>query len=379
MRANELGFVRVTDLADELGVSNMTIRRDLDELTERGLIRRVRGGVVPESGAPAAQSEQRPPVSPDGLQVGVLVPDAGQYPSGSPEQEAPRFGGAYYFGEVLVGARHELESRGARARLMFSRSDLNADEKTLREHERQSALDMIASGAKGLLFSWATTARGENPSHENTEHLEWLRDLPVPVVLMEREAPADGLFTGTSSVRCAHEIGVTKAVQHLVAHGHRRIALLAHHYSQTSLAIVNGWNSSTAQLGLDGKQLYLTPELANWPSPAAVDALLDELLDSGATALICHNDHNSFAVLESLRARGIRVPQDFSLISYDDDFASMFDPALTAVSPPRAYLGRMAARLLIDLLEDPAHSGVSQIRVQPHLVVRNSVGTVSTS
>lgn len=375
-RARERGFIRVVDLARELGVSGMTVRRDLDALADRGLIRRVRGGVVPGAAPLSEDNEANPlaaPVTAAATRVGIVVPDVGYYFGHGNERmpmAPPQVG--YSFEKVLAGARQELDRSGAKASLMLSQgrtrentAEINED---LRQQERQLVIELIESGVSGILFS-PNSGTGDSIQ----DYIGWLEELPVPVVLMERELADNTISPSISSVRSAHEVGVTMAVQHFHRMGHRKIGLIAFYSSQTTSSIVTGWQFVTRDLNINGDWIIRVDDYPDWASPVIVDRLLTELIDDGVTALLCHNDNNAFAILQRLKALGIRVPDAFSLISYDDDFASMCLPPLTAVSPPRAYVGQLSARLLMDRLDISRPSSASHVRVEPRLTIRESV------
>lgn len=367
-RAREQGFARVSDLAEELGVSGMTIRRDLDELEARGLVTRVRGGVVPGHGSPIPDPTAG--AEADGFQIGILIPDVGIYPGASTQRVQQPPDVRYYFDQVLAGARAELERAGIRPRLMFSlppaKGGAGGTPAQIQAQEERAVAGLLEGGISGLLFS-------PNAGVEQTAHyVEWLRGLPIPVVLMEREIVDQTIAPTISSVRTAHEVGVRLAVEHLREHGHERIYVLRHLDSPTAALIHRGWLDTATELGLDPHLTSSITDWKDWPSEAAVDRFAAHLRKAGVTALLAHNDNNTFVLLQRLREAGVRVPEDLSVISYDDSFAEMFDPPVTAVAPPRLYVGRLAARLLADRLEDPA-SSASHVRVEPSLSVRSSV------
>lgn len=69
--------------------------------------------------------------------------------------------------------------------------------------------------------------------------------------------------------------------------------------------------------------------------------------------------------------RGIQIPQDLSVISYDDEVAALASPPLTALRPPRQEVGRTAVAVLLDRLDDPGRPA-HRIAVSPTLVIRDS-------
>lgn len=368
-RARERGFARVTELAAELGVTGMTIRRDLDDLVERGLLRRIRGGAVPAtvSGGGSAGGTSNPGQA--SHHIGIVIPDMA---FDAAAEAGPSAGGSslvYYFGRVLAGARHEIESAGSRATLMLlSRAASPSTDGVIAEAaEERRIVEELAQKSDGILLT-----PNAHIGDQAREYLDWLEALPVPVVLMERELPLKAASPNVSSVRSAHGLGVGAAIDELRSHGHERIALLVHHPSQTTSWIRDGWDAATKDRSLTAP-VHSVSEFPGWPAPAVVSDYIDGLLADGVTALLCHNDNNAYAVLLACKARGIAIPADFSVIGYDDDYAGMFDPPLTSVAPSRRYVGSLAARLLLERIERGSDAAAAHVQVEPVLVVRDSV------
>lgn len=371
-RARERGFARVTELAAELGVTGMTIRRDLDDLVERGLLRRIRGGAVPST-VTGGSAGSAPVPGPASRRVGIVVPDMS---FDAATETGPTAGGSslvYYFGRVLAGARQEIESAGARATLMLLSKPGSGEAAPVDEAaEERRIVEELAAQVDGILLTPnAHIGQGAR------EYLEWLQALPVPVVLMERELPLKTASPNVSSVRSAHGLGVGAAIDELRAHGHQRIALLVHPPSQTASWIREGWQAAIKDRRLSAP-IHSIADLPGWPAPAVVSAFLDDLLTAGVTGLLCHNDNNAYALLMACKSRGISIPRDFSIIGYDDDYAGMFDPPLTSVAPSRRYVGSLAAKLLLERIERGDEAAATHVQVEPVLVLRDSVGDAPT-
>jgi DNA-binding LacI/PurR family transcriptional regulator len=92
------------------------------------------------------------------------------------------------------------------------------------------------------------------------------------------------------------------------------------------------------------------------------------------TAIFCESDEMAFGVIKSIRKKGLRVPEDLSVIGYDDhDFASVL--GLTTVAQPAQFLGQLAASMIVGKIENP-DSNNSQMKVPTSLVVRQSVANL---
>jgi DNA-binding LacI/PurR family transcriptional regulator len=92
------------------------------------------------------------------------------------------------------------------------------------------------------------------------------------------------------------------------------------------------------------------------------------------TAIFCESDEMAFGVLKSLQKKGLRVPEDISVIGYDDhDFSEMMN--LTTIAQPVQFLGQLAASQITAKIEKPESTN-AQMRVPTSLVIRSSVANI---
>jgi LacI family transcriptional regulator len=228
------------------------------------------------------------------------------------------------------------------------------------ERETSIARGMIARQIDGLILA---TARREYPLvHE-------LLAAGVKVVLVNRtteQSPA-------SAVMGDEHVGIGLAVSHLASLGHREIAYVGGDAdASTGLA---RYQAFVARLQEEG--LPLDPDLVAHAErfheePGAAAFL--ELLDRGKrfTAVVAANDRLALGCYDVLRARGLRIPDDVSVIGYNDiQFADKFDPPMTTIRIPHYQIGVKAAQLLLDALGGGDTTPMT-LRLTPSLVVRAS-------
>ncbi|MCV0429093.1 MAG: substrate-binding domain-containing protein, partial [Roseibium sp.] len=95
------------------------------------------------------------------------------------------------------------------------------------------------------------------------------------------------------------------------------------------------------------------------------------------TAVFCAADRTAFGFISALNEAGIRVPQDVSVVGFDDiDIAGHFVPPLTTIHQPRRAVGEQAAKLLVNLLEG-GRPDTESAQLEPWLVVRKSTAGLS--
>ncbi|MFI7385604.1 substrate-binding domain-containing protein [Streptomyces sp. NPDC049813] len=341
----ERGTLRVADLARELDVSPVTLRRDVEALAAQGRLERLHGAVVwPGESAELPGPKPRPAA---GAVIGMVVPTT-----------------EYYYAEVVRGAREAVEERGARLVVGLSRYLPGEDSAQV---ER-----LLAAGADGLLLtpSWERGVPGPGEGLRITER-------PVPTVLVERSAPLGHPAAALDRVRSDHAHGAAEAVRHLAALGHRTLVLAAQE-SPTTAQLRRGFEAAVAALGLRA-----VPGPAPAHEPAATETerfertfafLRAAVAEHGASAAILHSDADAIVLVPRLRAHGVRVPEDLSVITYDDEIAALADLPLTAVAPAKRTVGRRAAELLLTRLAGAAEAPGPghHIDVLPELRVRAS-------
>lgn len=341
--ARERGSVQVAELVGILGVSDVTVRRDLDQLAKAGQLEKVHGGaVLPASAEPAAPARYPDPGDQTDLPViGALIPKS-----------------SYYFNRVVDGMRRVL--REPEGRLLVAVSDYQSGQ------DLSLAMGLVDSGAQAVLLA-------------PTDEVEWAGALGVPTVLVERRSYGPAAAT-TSWVRTDHETGAGLAVRHLHELGHRRIAMFARGETPTSRSVLGGFEQAAAALALPEMPRIIGTDLAGWPKwgPEQIDALAEQLREADASALLVHSDEDALALLQNGFTARFAVPRDMSIVAYDDEFSALTRPALTAVSPPKESVGELAVRTLLDLVRDPG-APARHVDVSPRLIVRESTGVARTA
>lgn len=187
----------------------------------------------------------------------------------------------------------------------------------------------------------------------------------VPTVLLydtldDAEAP---------SVVVDNALGTREAVEHLLALGHRRIAYLAGPQSRSPA--VERLQGFTAAMGQEFRP-ELVRECPAFSEGSGAEGLARLLDHETFTAAVAASDHLAIGALEVLRERGLRCPEDMSVIGFHD-MPHMDKLHLTTVRVPHHQAGLEAARLLLRLLRGE-EVGARQVRVPVQLVVRGSTG-----
>jgi len=364
------GVVRVAELTARLGVTPVTVRRDIIQLEAEGLLRRVHGGAVavgtPGTASAAPSGDEPDPTPAHGSTVGTTGSTARAEHADRPD-DAGTIGVLvpsldYYWPSVVRGMEYAARRHGLRIVLRGSSYDTT---------DELPALERLAESVAADALIVAPRIDGEH----GPRVARWLVDSGLPHVLVEREAALSPHREALESVVSDHALGALMAVHHLADLGHRRVGLVLSRQSPTSRKVAAGWQAACSELGLTSDEHFerLAPDRRTTEFPTVVDEVVATAISSGTTALLVHSDPEASAVAQRAVDHGLSVPGDLSIIAYDDEVAELFSPAMTAVRPPRDWVGRAAVDLVAQRLEDPERP-VHRVAISPRLMIRESTG-----
>lgn len=202
--------------------------------------------------------------------------------------------------------------------------------------------------------------------------VEVLRQHAYPFVLIGRCADT----TGVSYVDIDIDHGVTLAMQHLVELGHRQIGFVTlspvvqeKEYGYSTWAL-HSYDRACQQFGLP--QLRRAVGFNSNDTALVVQRLLDE--NPHLTAIVTPQENCVVGILKAIRAQGLRVPDDISVVGLlSDSMSELATPPLTTINFPAADMGREAARILLEHLSGTLPTP-QQVLIRPELVVRGSTG-----
>jgi len=324
------------ELIQETGLSLTTVRRAYEALVAEELVTRRRG-------AGSFVAERRPARETRQGRVGSLIPET-----------------ALYYAKVLQG----LESTLAARRVSLTLATSNYEE----EREREALQSMLADGVRGIIVAPTFRAGRER---ENLRRVEALQSLKVPVVLLERSLPELGAADPSEHVVSDHAGGAFDAMQHLLGLGHERIGLVLRRAPHTAPGIRAGYRTACEADGLE--QVVIAEEMEAWDAERA-DRALAELRAHDCTAALVFGAREAALIEAAASRRGLDVPGQLAVVSYDDELAEIAEVPLTAMSPAKFHLGAAAAEVMLRRLENGRSSPVLQLKLRPHLVVRDSCG-----
>ncbi|SFS57919.1 LacI family DNA-binding transcriptional regulator [Paenibacillus sp. BC26] len=265
-----------------------------------------------------------------------------------------------FYTTLARGAEDAARKHGYR--LLFGNSDESLDK------EGEYINTILTTRVDGALL-----APAGDPS---LPHLEQLRKHNVPFVLLDREVPgiACDIVLGDSKE------GARSLVEHLVKQGHRRIALVNGSSSISSARLrLQGFQEAMKlnDLTLRERDIHETtfgPHLDVEAMGQWIDTMV---MDSMPSAIMAGNNVLAVVLIRLLRARGLRIPEDISVVCFDDfGLNSEMDPFITVAAQQAYQFGYLGMQMLIERIQERnSPPPWKRIMLPAELIVRNSVKT----
>jgi LacI family transcriptional regulator len=264
-----------------------------------------------------------------------------------------------YFSYILAGAAEGLYEQDMR--LVLS--------PTMHEHHREvSLLDRLMHGATdGALIILP---------EESSDELELLLNHGYRFVVIDPLLP---LNESIPAVSAAHAAGADQAMKHLLSLGHTRIgAITGPRGWKATDDRRRGYYAALAAAGImPDPELEVESNFEIGGGAVAAEQLL--ALPEPPTAMFCFNDNMAVGAMQTARARGVRIPEDLSIVGFDDlEEAEIVTPALTTIRQPLAEMGRIAVSLLMRLLDNQRLEAL-HVELGTRLVVRDSTAPPRSS
>ena len=241
----------------------------------------------------------------------------------------------------------------------------NTDEDSEKEDHY---IDILAGqNVRGILIT---------PAHETNKRLNEISKRGIGLTLVDR--PSIGVDTCSVEVNDAH--GGLLALEHLYERGHRKIMCLTGESDIPQVAErERGMREAISRIAKADRPTIVTQRIPMMTADSASTVMSEHIAEKGLnfTAVICGNDLVAFGAIRAIRAAGYSIPEDVSVIGYDDiDFAANATVPLTSIAQPKYQLGYAAAELVISECENPEKHAHQKIQFQPHLIVRNSTRSI---
>ncbi|MCS7174855.1 substrate-binding domain-containing protein [Pseudothermotoga sp.] len=319
------------ELMEKFSASRETVRKALDRLTVKGII-------VRKPGVGTFINSER-----SNHLVGIIV------------QQIT----SYIFPYVVFGAEDYLFRNNYKMLLG------NASEDPSRE--RQVIEEWIESGVCGLIIDPVYSAT----KRSNRDYIKSLVKLGIKVVVVHTDWNIDG----TSCVILDDAYGGAKAAEIFHQFGHRRVAVLYKSIHLPSFVRAMSFIQRARELGFEKiyEKSFNVSEFTGVPMQMAYE-LLTMPRQLRPTAVFCYNDATALQLQLVAKRLGLSIPEDLSVIGFDDAPIGDFRDILTTFAHPKEEVGRKAAELLLKMLDN---GQVERCVLPPELIERSSVASPS--
>lgn len=265
--------------------------------------------------------------------IGLLVPDLD----------------TSYVGEILRGIDEELAAKSYDLMLYT----------THRRKTRESIFvaSLTQGNTDGLLMILP---------QDLAANINAVRQRDFPYVLIDHS----GLDDQGPSVGATNRQGAHDATSYLIELGHRRIGFITGNQEMgCSVERLIGHRAALAGAGIAADPALVRE--GNFRQPLAYECTRDLLaLSERPTAIFASNDISAFAVMDAARDAGLRIPDDISVIGFDDiPDARYSNPPLTTMRQPLQDMGRLATHMLFEFIADPGRA-VERIELPTELIIR---------
>jgi len=258
----------------------------------------------------------------------------------------------WYFSQALAGIEQALREAGMDL-LLYNFAQVEARKRVFQQKKLVGKVDGL------IVISLPPTEK----------EFDQILDLGIPVSLM-----------GTLNDRCScvsidDVNGAEVATQHLIDMGHREIGIMvgqnAYAYNfEVADQRLSGFKKVLRDNGIEFNPTWqITADFDSHTSELAMDDFLRQ--KKLPTAIFCESDEMAFGAITAMNKVGIRVPEDISLIGYDDhEYAKLV--GLTTIAQPVQFLGQLAASQIMARIGKP-ETAIAKMKVPTSLVIRNSV------
>ncbi len=327
-----------SQLCSRFGVSRNAVRHALRNLTDEGLLKSIKG-----VGTFCVQRE--------GIKTNTIG-FVGIY------------SGSYIFPKIIQGCDQVLFQD--RYHLIVHQTEYNL------KKEKDILFRLMENNISGIIIQPFFTGSGDS----NKNLLKEFKESGLPIVLLDNNFPDEDF----NNIILDDREGGRMAASYLMEKGHKKVGIFYENDYYPKLMRKEGAEESIEAAGLKMNKDWLIGFKGQGPEGRS-DAARHFFSNTKTlpTAIFCTNDEEALILIEEAEKHGIKVPADLSVMGFDDsDIAKLEKISLTSMEHPSAYMGEMAAKLVMQGISTPKKDRNHQIIIRPNIVERCSVRDVNT-
>lgn len=341
-----------SELMKQFEVSRHTVRIAIGELVNKGWLYREQG-----AGTFCADRTHNNRLSSVGSQKNIAI--------------VTTFISDYIFPSIIRGAESFLSKHGYNVSLFSTNND--------HDNERRVLEKILTEPFEGVIVE-PTKSATSNP---NINYYLNIERLNIPYIMVN--AFYDELEP--LSITINDQKGGYIQAEHLIQLGHRNIVSFFKTDDLQGVKRMKGFIKAHRNHGVtinpNGIITYNSSEKLTKPKEV-LTKLLDLDRDSRPTAIVCYNDELAITLLDVLREKNLRVPDDISLVGFDNSFmGNLTEVKLTTITHPQSKLGETAANMIVDLVKEKngqqkkSAEKVQSVVFEPSLIIRSSTAELN--
>ncbi|SMC24096.1 transcriptional regulator, GntR family [Clostridium acidisoli DSM 12555] len=331
-----------SELIKMFNVSRHTIRKAISDLTSKQYVYSIQG-----SGMYISDWRENTEILKNAKNVAVLTTHISNY----------------IFPDIIRGMEETLYSESYS--LLLSSTNNNV------MFENSNLKNLLAHKIDGLIVEPTKSAY----KSQNIRYLNNIMSNNIPIVTINASYPE----INTPSLCVDDFKGGKLATNHLISLGHKKLMGVFKVDDSQGINRMNGFISECQDNNIPpstGQILtYLTEEISS-SLPSKIENTL--ISEKRPTGIFCYNDEIAYIVLTIANKLNIKIPEELSIVGFDDSqLASIMQPTLTSVTHPKEQMGKDAANLIINLINNNNHfEDNDSILYDPELIIRNSTSKI---
>lgn len=332
------------ELVELFQVSRHTIRQALNELVHEGWLYRQQG-----RGTFCSDRVEKEPPQLDKT-IGIITTSITDY----------------IFPSIIGGIESYLSDRGYNLLLASTNHDTARERKCLDNMLSQKLDGLIVEPTKSAIY---------NPNLNTYLTIEKNK---IPYVMIN----AAYSELQPASLTVDDEAGGFLAAEHFIKLGHRKIGGVFKIDDLQGVNRMKGFMKAHREYNIPIQPDTIITFMTEDQSTNLYEQMKNVLTDrEHPTAFFCYNDHISIGLLDAIREKGFRVPEDISIIGFDDSHLALASEVkMTTITHPKVDMGKLAAKLIVDAIENGKELTISDSFIfSPELVIRNSTGPLANS
>jgi len=259
-----------------------------------------------------------------------------------------------FYSRVAKGVIDAAETKKYNVILCNSNYDIELEERDIKT--------LMGRGVDGLLLTTVAL---------KMKTIEYLLDRGFPFILIDCKLDTPGV----NYVVNDDYFGAKLATEYLIGLGHKKIFFLGDRKLLSLRERLRGFKDTLEDHKIESINTFVPQKFINMHGIYDIDKIIEYIIsrEEKITAVFAGNDYWAIKSIKVINDNGLKVPEDISVIGYDNiEISSMVKVPLTTIRQPKYLLGKLAAEQLFEILENRSNKEIKRIILRPELVIRQS-------